>query len=89
MQQHTKHQCENRDVQCEFCGMFVAWRNMENHRREACPEAVISCPHAALSGCVAMLKRKDMEIHAKDATLHLEKAFGQIKVYPLLDNADF
>lgn len=79
LERHMKHECENRIVPCNLCGEDVYWRNMENHMKEVCPEAVISCPHASLSGCVTRLKRKDMAKHAQDANAHLEKAFMQIR----------
>ena len=79
MATHVKNHCENRVAPCMLCGEEVLWRNMENHRKEVCPEEVVSCPHAVLSGCVVRLKRKDMPAHAKDATIHLDKAFMQIR----------
>jgi hypothetical protein len=53
------------------CGRRVKRYFMKHHLSTQCPEEYVSCKYAA-NGCDALLKRRDIEKHESDDSLHVQ-----------------
>ena len=81
---HTKHYatCNAFPVKCPAkCSQVVERKYMMQHLTE-CPEELVTCDHAALGVCNAIVKRKDKENHVSDETAHyysLMQSYAQLQ----------
>ncbi|KAK5165378.1 uncharacterized protein LTR77_008907 [Saxophila tyrrhenica] len=67
LEAHWRSECADRRVHCDMCKSSVFYRDLEAHRKEACPAMSVSCPGKAL-GCTSRSKRGHAELHAKSCT---------------------
>lgn len=82
MGQHTKVDCPNKLVPCNFCKKNVNLNLLKEHEYncEFNMEAVINCRYAA-AGCEARFKRRDRAVHEQEAAgKHLKIAAEYSKV---------
>eukprot|EP00826_Nyctotherus_ovalis_P020078 TRINITY_DN16276_c0_g3_i2.p1 TRINITY_DN16276_c0_g3~~TRINITY_DN16276_c0_g3_i2.p1 ORF type:complete len:100 (-),score=16.77 TRINITY_DN16276_c0_g3_i2:13-312(-) len=73
MEQHSKADCPNKLVPCNFCKKNVNLNLLEEHEHncEFNMEAMIDCRYA-VAGCEAKFKRRDQAVHEQEAAdMHL------------------